>query len=156
MSLLHHAWVSQEGMSEAYNESHKDSKKVELFNDFLRKNKKIGSLAQFNKVNEEDGGLDDELDIPENDLYNEGQVSNSMQEMHRKNLSQAMYAHLIREELKERNKLGKILFGPRLDKNKTLITYKASVEQFLAQVDTWRTEEIYEHTDCTGMVWISW
>ena len=61
MSLLHHAWVSQEGMSEAYNESHKDSKKVKLFNDFLRKNKKIGSLAQFNKVNEEDGGLDDEV-----------------------------------------------------------------------------------------------
>ena len=50
-------------MSEAYNESHKDSKKVELFNNFLRKNKKIGSLAQFNEVNEEDGGLDDELDI---------------------------------------------------------------------------------------------
>ena len=66
-----------------------------------------------------------------------------------------MYGHLIQEELKERNKLGKILFGPRLDEKKILITYKASVEQFLAQVDTWRTEEIYEHTDCTGMFWIS-
>ena len=147
VSLLHHAWVSQEGQSEAYNESHRGSKKVQLFKEFINMNKNVG--AHFNQK-AENGNLDDDLDIPDNDLFNEGQKSNLMHEMHRKNLSQAVYRHWIYEELKERNKLGKILFGPRLGRNGQCISYKESVEHFLTLVDVWRTGEIYHHGECTG------
>ena len=90
ISLLHHAWVSQEGQSEAYNESHRNSKKVELFKQFMSKNQNVG--AHFNQKSE--GEVNDDLDIPDNDLYNEGQKSNLMHEMHRKNLSQAVHTLL--------------------------------------------------------------
>ena len=147
ISLLHHAWVSQEGQSEAYNESHRNSKKVILFKEFLRVNQNVG--VHFNQKGA-DGDLNDDLDIPDNDLFNEGQKSNLMHEMHRKNLSQAVYRHWIYEELKERNKLGKILFGPRLGEDGQCVTYKESVEHFLTLVDVWRTGEIYQHEQCTG------
>ena len=52
--------------------------------------------------------------------------------------------------MKERNKLGKKLFGPRLGRNGEYISYKASVEYVLNQVDGWRTEELYRHDECTG------
>ena len=42
-----------------------------------------------------------------------GALTNKMFEMHRKNLSQALYSHWIIEELRDRNKIGKVLFGPR-------------------------------------------
>ena len=105
ISLLHHAWVS-----EAYNEN---SKKVQYFKKFLSQNKNVG--AHFKWVGE--GDHEDDLEIPDNELFNEGQKSNLMHEMHRKNLSQAVYRHWLQEELKERNKLGKTLFGPRLGRN---------------------------------------
>ena len=146
ISLLHHAWVSQEGQSEAYNESHRNSNKVELFKDLMTNNKNVG--VHFNQRGE--GEVSDDLDIPDNDLYNEGQKSNLMHEMHRKNLSQAVYRHWIYEELKERKLLGKILFGPRLGRNDVYISYKDSVEHFLLKVDGWRTGEVYDHEDCTG------
>ena len=138
ISLLHHAWVS-----EAYNEN---SKKVQYFKKFLSQNKNVG--AHFNRVGE--GDHEDDLEIPDNELFNEGQKSNLMHEMHRKNLSQAVYRHWLQEELKERNKLGKTLFGPRLGRNGEYISYKASVEYVLNQVDGWRTEELYRHDECTG------
>ena len=91
--------------------------------------------------------MDDDIDIPDNKDFNEGQVSNFMFEIHRKNLSQARL--WIFEELKDRNKIGKMLFGPFYKDNGDLVTYQDSVEEFLAQVDVWRTDEIYKHTECT-------
>ena len=150
LSLLHHGWLSLEGKSEAYNESHRNSKKVEIFKEFLTSNKHVGGHFKKRKCATDDGGLADDINIPDNDEFNEGQISNTMYKMHRKNLSQAVYRHWIHEELKERKKLGKILFGPRFDKDGSILTYEDSVEDFLAKVDAWRTDEIYEHADCTG------
>ena len=144
-SLLHHGWLSQEGQSEAYNETHRNSPKVELFKDFLKQNPNVGK--QFaKKVNQPES----ELPIPFNDDYNDGQCSNTMFEMHRKNVSQALYSKWIGEELKDRQKVGKVLFGPRYDATGTLITYQDSVENFLTEVDELRTNEMYPHVECTG------
>ena len=52
------------------------------------------------KVNQHD--KDTDMPIPFNDDYNDGQFSNTMFEMHRKNVSQALYSKWIREELKDR------------------------------------------------------
>ena len=149
VSLLHHGWLSQEGQSEAYNESHRNSKKVEFFKNFLTLNPTVGNHFKKKKVENEE--IDDDINIPENDQYNEGQFSNSMFEMHRKNLSQALYRHWILEELRDRNKVGKILFGPRHDETGDHVTYQDSVETFLSQVDDWQTGEVYEHGECTGL-----
>ena len=73
-----------------------------------------------------------------------------MFEMHRKNVSQALYSKWIGEELKDRQKVGKVLFGPRYDATGTLITYQDSVENFLTEVDELRTNEMYPHVECTG------
>ena len=93
---------------------------------------------------------DSDMPIPFNDDYNDGQCSNTMFEMHRKNVSQALYSKWIREELKDRHKVGKVLFGPRYDAAGKLITYQDSVESFLTEVDELRTNEIYPHEECTG------
>ena len=151
VSLLHHGWLSQEGMSEACNESHRNSKKMAIFKHFLNKNPNVG-----NHFNKKVGGnnpesVDDEIEIPANDNYNEGQISKSMFEMHRKNLSQALYRHWILEELRDRNKVGKVLFGPRYDETGHLVTYQESVDKFLENVDIWRTGELYKHGECTGL-----
>ena len=50
-----------------------------------------------------------------------------------------MYSNWIREELKDRHKVGKVLFGPRYDATGKLITYQDSVESFLTEVDELRT-----------------
>ena len=152
-SLLHHGWLSQEGQSEAYNESHRNSKKVDFFKSFLMQNPNVGNHFKKRNVQNKDV-IDDEISIPENDQYNEGQLSNSMFEMHRKNLSQALYRHWIFEELRDRNKVGKFLFGPRYDESGRLITYQESVDKFLCQVDNWRTGEIYKHGECTGLSFV--
>ena len=81
VSLLHHGWLSQEGQSEAYNESHRNSKKVEFFKNFLTLNPTVGNHFKKKKVENEE--IDDDINIPENDQYNEGLFSNSMFEMHR-------------------------------------------------------------------------
>ena len=47
--------------------------------------------------------------------------------------------------------MGKILFGPRHDETGHHVTYQDSVETFLSQVDDWRTGEVYEHGECTGL-----
>ena len=160
VSLLHHGWLSQEGQSEAYNECHRNSSKVFLFKNFLAQNPTVGGHFNQKKTKGEES-MDDDIDIPDNKDFNEGQVSNFMFEMHRKNLSQALYRLWIFEELKDRNKIGKMLFGPFYKDNGDLVTYQDSVEEFLAQVDVWRTDEIYKHTECTdsckkrgcGRVW---
>ena len=148
VSLLHHGWLSQEGQSEAYNECHRNSSKVFLFKNFLAQNPTVGGHFNQKKTKGEES-MDDDIDIPDNKDFNEGQVSNFMFEMHRKNLSQALYRLWIFEELKDRNKIGKMLFGPFYKDNGDLVTYQDSVEEFLAQVDVWRTDEIYKHTECT-------
>ena len=153
VSLLHHGWLSQEGMSEAYNESHRYSKKVELFKDFLNKNPSTGN--HFSKKKNNQDMIDDEVDIPDSEEYNQEQITNSMFEMHRKNLSQALYGHWIVEELRDRNKIGKVLFGPRYDNTGRLETYKESVDEFLDSVDAWRTKELYKHDECTGLFILS-
>ena len=136
-------------MSEAYNESHRYSKKTEIFKDFLIKNPSTGNHFAKKKNNQDH--LDDDVDIPDSEECNQGQITNKMFEMHRKNLSQALYSHWIIEELRDRKKIGKVLFGPRYDDKGCLVTYQESVDEFLNSVDAWRTEELYKHEVCTGM-----
>ena len=75
-----------------------------------------------------------------------------MYEMHRKSVSQVMFNYWIVEEMKERNIVGKTIFGPYyLDQSKQdLLTYKQSVETFLATVDKLRVDELYFHKICSG------
>ena len=56
---------------------------------------------------------------------------NDMHEMHRKNLSAVVFNYWVVEELKERNLMGKFLFGPYyLDKEKKhTVTFKDSVNR---------------------------
>ena len=112
-------------------------------------NPNIGN--HFEKSGNHEELIDDEIDVPENELFNDGQMSNSMFEMHRKNLSQALYRLWIHEELKDRKKIGKILFGPRIDESGVYISYQESVDAFLSNVDDWRTGELYEHGECSGL-----
>ena len=160
LSLLHHGWLSQEGMAEAYNETHRGSLKVELFQQFLRENSKIGRHFQ-RKPNNEDI-LDDDVDVPtEEETSNDNQAQTTMYELHRKNVFKALYNQWILEELKDRKKVGKILFGPKYDVDGSLKTFKVTVDEFLDNVDGWRTNELYEHESCTdsckkrgcGRVW---
>ena len=160
LSLLHHGWLSQEGMAEAYNETHRGSIKVELFQQFLRENSKIGRHFQ-RKPNNEDI-LDDDVDVlTEEETSNDNQAQTTMYELHRKNVSKALYNQWILEELKDRKKVGKILFGPKYDEDGSLKTFKVTVDEFLDNVDGWRTNELYEHESCTdsckkrgcGRVW---
>ena len=73
--------------------------------------------------------------------------------MHRKSLSQIVFNFWVKEELKDRNLLGKFLFGPYyLDKpGKKIITYRETVEIFLEDVDTLRINERYNHLKCSGI-----
>ena len=57
VSLLHHGWLSQEGQSEAYNKCHRNSKKVEIFKNFLLKNPNIGT--HFEKSGNHEELIDD-------------------------------------------------------------------------------------------------
>ena len=150
ISLLHHGWLSQEGMSEAYNESHRDSPNVIFFKQFLEENPTIGNHFKGKKNNE--NCIDDEVNIPESEetTSTEAHVANMMYEMHRKNILQALYGQWIMEELKDRNKIGKVLFGPKYDDAGQLVTYQESVDAFLDCVDAWRTNELYQHEECTG------
>ena len=77
---------------------------------------------------------------------------NDMHEMHRKNLSAVVFNYWVVEELKERNLMGKFLFGPYyLDKEKKhTVTFKDSVEIFLMKIDEFCIDETYEHIKCTG------
>ena len=73
-----------------------------------------------------------------------------MHELHQKSLSSAVYNHEVFEELRERDKLAKITFGPKVNHEKVCISNKESMETILQKVDNWRTDEIYEHSVCTG------
>ena len=67
----------------------------------------------FSKKNNQDL-LDDDVDIPDKEECNQGQKTNKMFEMHRKNLSQALYSHWIIEELKDRKKNWKSVVWPQV------------------------------------------
>ena len=71
----------------------------------------------------------------------------------RKNLSSGFYNHELICELQERGQLGDACFGPKVDPRDENLTvsYKASMEQFMQQVEVARREEIYKHTteDCS-------
>ena len=136
-------------MAEAYNETHRGSLKVELFKQFLVENSKIGRHFQ-RKPNNEDIIDDDVYDPTEEETSNDNHARNTMYELHRKNVSKALYNQWILEELKDRKKVGKILFGPKHDEDENLKTYQITVDEFLDNVDEWRTNELYEHEECTG------
>ena len=97
-------------MAEAYNETHRGSLKVELFKQFLVENSKIGRHFQ-RKPNNEDIIDDDVYDPTEEETSNDNHARNTMYELHRKNVSKALYNQWILEELKDRKKVGKILFS---------------------------------------------
>ena len=79
-------------MAEAYNETHRGSLKVELFQQFLRENSKIGRHFQ-RKPNNEDV-LDDDVDVlTEEKTSNDNQAQTTMYELHRKNVSKVLYIH---------------------------------------------------------------
>ena len=143
LALLHHGWVSSEGKCEAYNELHRDSVNVQKIQRFFNKNEKIG--RHFNqKVNLSVDNPDFVTGIEGNSTFN------GMHELHQKSLSSAVLNHEVFEELKERNKLEKITFGPKVNHDKIRISYKESLENVLEKIDNWRTDEIYEHSVCTG------
>ena len=144
LALLHHGWVSSEGKCEAYNELHRNTVNVQKMQKFLNKNDKIG--RHFNqKINHSD---DDNLNFV---TESEGNSTfNGMHELHQKSLSSAVYNHEVFEELRERDKLAKITFGPKVNHEKVRISNKESMETILQKVDNWRTDEIYEHSVCTG------
>ena len=158
LSNYHHGWMSEESQAEAYNETWRSSTQVELVNKFLAENPHVGT--QFNKkmkeaVSEEEmcERLDDEDLESESAKDEEGKKSVcGMFEIHRKNLAQAYYHLWIYEELRERNLVGRHIFGPYYldEEKKNLFRYKDSVEEFLALVDGLRANEIYSHPSCAG------
>ena len=104
---------------------------------------------------------DDEYCLPMSEDFNEKEavekgfsVFSGMFELHRKSLSQAFFNHWILKELQERKLVGKYFFGPYYHENngtKQILSYKESVDNFLSDVDSWRTEELYPHNNCTGL-----
>ena len=44
------------------------------------------------------------------------------------------------------------LFGPKYDFDKSVITFKDSVEDFIEKIDSLRISETYPHTNCTGII----
>ena len=55
LSNFHHCWMSMEGMSEAYNETWRESEAVEIFKDFLNKNKNVGNHFNRNLKSDKNG-----------------------------------------------------------------------------------------------------
>ena len=177
LSTYHHGWISEESQAEAYNETWRDSKQVQLVKIFLDENPLVG--VNFKKKNGPANSDDDLCDRFDDDdgesetFDRDESIRKSsfcgMFEVSRKSLAQGYYELWIFEELTERGLLDKYLFGPFylgmhlrfiswsyfhqffLDKDKKiLLTFKASVELFLAKVDSLRTNELYPHPVCSG------
>ena len=163
MAHFMHGFMSMESQAEAYNETFRNSDKVEQFKLFLAQNPKVGKHFE-KKINAKPA--DDEYFIPMSDDFNEKDAAekglpifSGMYEMHRKSVSSAFFNHWILSELKERNLVGKYFFGPyyhEQDGAKKLRNYKESVDMFQCEVDHWRTEELYPHDDCTGIIENYW
>ena len=74
-----------------------------------------------------------------------------MHDLHRKSVVSSYYNCWLKEELKERNMNDR--FGPYYKEDKSLVTFKASVETFLNEIDELRSKEIYSHENCAGNGW---
>ena len=180
MHDLHINFVSSEGRAESYNMLHRKGPNEKFFADFISANPQVGHHFQTRMktcedlINDEDKeAKEDTTEIDgENNCDNvindedkkkgeEGEeeateVAREKSTMHllcRKNLSSGFYNHELMCELQERGQLGEACFGPKCgpqDENLT-VSYKASVEQFMQQVEVDRREEIYQHTteDCS-------
>ena len=84
ISNLHHGWMSAESQAESYNETFRNHKSTKEVKKFLECNPGIGN--HFNKK--------EDLDFPCSENYNETEnrmTQNSMHELHRKSVRQAMY-----------------------------------------------------------------
>ena len=117
LSNYHHGWMSQETQAEAYNETWRDSKRVELVKEFIEKNPSAG--AQFCKKAKPGDPedlcfqlIDDDIAPQVKSKPKDKKTFCGMFEIHRKNLGQAYYNLWIYEELVERKMLKKYLFGP--------------------------------------------
>ena len=118
LSSYHHGWMSEESQAESYNETWRDSRRVELVKKFLAENPTVG--AQFTrKLKAEEADLCDHLNEDELESETESnpeKVNNTsycgMFELHRKHLANAYYDYWIHQELEERKMVGKYLFGP--------------------------------------------
>ena len=87
-----------EGMSEAYNETWRDSEEVKMFNRFLEKNKSVGT--HFNQKIK-DVNYNEDLSTDQNDFTNERSAANAgkslfsgMSEMHRKRQASKLNKYL--------------------------------------------------------------
>ena len=126
LSNFHHCWMSFEGMSEAYNESFRQNDCVSMIKNFLVKNQNVGNHFKRSVKGDAADSIDP-MYVEEEEEEN----LNDMHEMHRKNLSAVVFNYWVVEELKERNLMGKFLFGPYyLDKEKKhTVTFKDSVNR---------------------------
>ena len=131
-------------MSEAYNECFRLSTGTHYLKLFLEKNPIVGQHFLKKKKTNYRNQIVDDVDLMEGD-----DDVNSMFEMCKKSLSTTKTNWWIHEELLDRKLVGKVLFGPKIDKTKKLISYRESVYEFLEKVDEWRINETYKHTECT-------
>ena len=147
-----HGFMSMESQAEAYNQTFRNTEKVKEFKKFLAKNPSVG--RHFEKKIKSKAS-DDEYDEDQDATEEEASVASGMFELHRKSVRQSFFNLFMLRELQERNMLGKYFFGPYFYESngeQKLMTYKESADNFQADVDSWRTEEIYQHANCTGNI----
>ena len=159
MARFMHGFMSMESQAEAYNETFRNSDKVKQFKLFLAQNPKVGKHFDI-KIKAKPA--DDEFFAPMSEDYNEKDaedkglsIFSGMYEMHRKSVSSAFFNHWTLCELQERNLVGEYFFGPyyyEQDGTRKLCNYKESVDIFHCKVDRWRTDELYPHDHCTGII----
>lgn len=145
-----HGFMSMESQAEAYNETFRNTDNVQEFKKFLEKNPTVGRHFEKKiKAKHDDEYFDESLDETDEEVS----VASGMFELHRKSVSQAFFNQFILSELQERNMVGKYFFGPyyyESEDGQKLMTYKKSADNFQSDVDSWRTDEIYQHKNCTG------
>ena len=150
MHDLHINFTSSEGRAESYNMLHKGSANEKFFADFISANPEVGGHFQTRMKSCEDIINDEDNDGEEVDTakVDEDKERSTMHFLGRKNLSSGFYNHELICELQERGKLQEACFGPKVDPedDQQTISYKASVEQFMRQVEEKRKEELYSHT----------
>ena len=140
---------SMEGMSEVYNEIWRCSSEVQIFKDFLAKNKDVGNHFNRNFRSDKSG---DDIYFDESDK--KGEIICDMYEMHRKSLSQMVFNNFVKLELEERKLEGDRLFGPFYthEPERKIVSYRQTIDTFLMEVDTLRVDETYTHVKCSGML----
>ena len=144
-------FTSSEGRAESYNLSQRGSERQKFFEQFISANPGSGGHFQRRLANSDD--IFDEEDAAE--LSEEPQKDNcpeksTMHLLGRKNLSTGFYNHELICELEERGQLQNSFFGPKADPKdeSKSISYKASIEQMMKEIETVRREELYTHKEC--------